>query len=177
MRKAFSARVPWLMITLLIEAGSVAVITHFDTVIQQTVAAASFMPLLSGVTGSVATQSTCIIIRGTSSRSSLSARLILRNIWHELKVGLLLGLCCGIFAYAVSLAIHHSRAELGLIVSLSLIITMTVGVITGTVMPMLFQKLGFDPAHASGPFITSILDVSTMTIYLTIVHFFLKQIL
>ncbi len=175
-RKAFSARVPWLFITLMIEAGSVAVITHFDTIIQQTVAAASFMPLLSGVTGSVATQSTCIVIRGTSSRTNLSMKLILRNIWHELKVGLLLGVCCGLFAFVVSLSIHQSRAQLGLIVSLSLIITMTVGVITGTIMPMLFQKLGFDPAHASGPFITSILDVSTMTIYLSIVHLFLKHI-
>jgi magnesium transporter len=50
---------------------------------------------------------------------------------------------------------------------------MTCGVLIGTLMPMVFQKLGIDPAHASGPFITSILDVCTMTIYLTIVHQFL----
>ncbi len=41
------------------------------------------------------------------------------------------------------------------------------GVLIGTLMPMFFQKVGIDPAHASGPFITSILDVATMTIYLT----------
>lgn len=175
--KAFSARLPWLLITLGIETGSATVITHFDSVIQQTVAAASFMPLLSGVTGSVATQSTCIVIRGTSSRSQLNLRTILRNIIHELKVGVLLGVFCGIFTYIISLLIHNSRQELGIVVAFSLTLTMTVGVVIGTTMPMLFQKLGIDPAHASGPFITSILDVSTMTIYLTIVHYFLSHLI
>lgn len=175
--KAFTARVPWLMATLLIETGSASVINHFDVVIQQTVAAAAFMPLLSGVTGSVATQSTCIIIRGTSSRSSLSSKLIFRNLFHEMKVGILLGLCCAVFTYVISLFINKARPELGVIVGCSLVVTMMVGVMIGTTMPMLFQKLGIDPAHASGPFITSILDVSTMSIYLTIVHYFLSHII
>ena len=175
--KAFTARLPWLLATLAIETGSATVITHYDSVIQQTVAAASFMPLLSGVTGSVATQSTCIVIRGTSNRSQLNLKLILRNIWHELKVGVLLGLFCGVFTYFISLLVHSSRQELGLVVAISLVITMTFGVMVGTTMPMVFQKLGIDPAHASGPFITSILDVSTMTIYLTIVHYFLSHLI
>lgn len=175
--KAFSARLPWLLITLGIETGSVTVITNFDAVIQQTVAAAAFMPLLSGVTGSVATQSTCIIIRGTSSRTQLNTKTMLRYIFHELKVGILLGIFCGIFTYIISLLLHTSRNELGIIVAFSLTLTMTVGVVIGTTMPMFFQKLGIDPAHASGPFITSILDVSTMTIYLTIVHYFLSHLI
>ncbi len=175
--KAFTARLPWLLATLAIETGSATVITHYDSVIQQTVAAASFMPLLSGVTGSVATQSTCIVIRGTNNRSQLNLKMILRNIWHELKVGVLLGIFCGIFTYLISLLVHSSRQELGLVVAISLVITMTFGVMVGTTMPMVFQKLGIDPAHASGPFITSILDVSTMTIYLTIVHYFLSHLI
>lgn len=174
--KAFTARLPWLLATLAIETGAAAVITNYDTVIQQTVAAASFMPLLSGVTGSVATQSTCIVIRGTSNRSQLNLKLILRNIWHELKVGFLLAIFCGVFTFFISLLVHSSRQELGLIVGFSLVVTMTFGVLIGTTIPMIFQKLGMDPAHASGPLITSVLDVSTMTIYLTIVHLFLSHL-
>ncbi len=170
--KAFGARLPWLIATLLIESGAATVITHYDSVIRDTVAAASFMPLLSGVTGSVATQSTCIIIRGTKEKSSLNAKMIARNLFHEMKVGLLLALLCGTFTYFLSLIIHQSHHQLGIIVALSLVLTMTVGVTIGTLIPMVFQKIGIDPAHASGPFITSVLDVSTMTIYLTIVHFF-----
>jgi len=169
--KAFGARLPWLIATLVIESGAATVITHYDSVIRDTVAAASFMPLLSGVTGSVATQSTCIIIRSTKEKASLNSKLICRNLFHELKVGALLAVLCGLFTYLISLLIHQSHHQLGIIVALSLVLTMSVGVTIGTLMPMLFQKLGIDPAHASGPFITSVLDVSTMTIYLTIVHF------
>lgn len=170
--KAFGARLPWLIATLMIETGAATVITHYDAVIRDTVAAASFMPLLSGVTGSVATQSTCIIIRGTKDKNSLNFKLILKNLFHELKVGLLLAVLCGTCTFLISMLFNQSHHQLGIIVSASLVLTMTVGVVIGTIMPMLFQKIGIDPAHASGPFITSILDVSTMTIYLTIVHFF-----
>jgi magnesium transporter len=174
-RRAFGARLPWLMVTLLIETGSASVITHFDAVIQQTVLAASFMPLLSGVTGSVATQSTCIVIASNASRGQVSLRMALRNIWHEVKVGMLLGIFCGLSVYCISHFMHQSSHELGLMVAMSLFLTMSVGVLMGTLMPFIFQKVGVNPAHASGPFITSILDVSTMSIYLSIVHFFLTH--
>lgn len=177
-RLAVAARLPWLLVTLMIETGSATVITSFDDVIRQTVAAASFMPLLSGVTGSVATQSTCIIIRGSSKTQSLKTGL--KNLFHELKVGMLLGICCGALTTAVTMFFHRgdpSHYNLGWIVGISLFVTMTCGVVIGTVMPMIFQKVGIEPAHASGPFITSVLDVSTMTIYLTIVHFCLSHFL
>ena len=174
---AFSARLPWLIATLIIETGSASVITHFDYVIQQTVAAASFMPLLSGVTGSVATQSTCIVIRASSKSTDVDMRMVWRNIWHELRVGMMLGLCCGFLTGAMSFFMHQNQHNLGLIVGVSLFATMSVGVLIGTLMPMLFQKVGVDPAHASGPFITSILDVCTMSIYLTVVHTFLIHII
>jgi magnesium transporter len=171
-RSAFSARLPWLIITLLIESGSASVITHFDSVIQHMVQAASFMPLLSGVTGGVATQSTCIQIQ-SSGKTALSLKAALRNIFHELKVGMLLGLFCGLATYLISRFLHQSSYQLGVVVGVSLFITMTFGVVIGTLMPILFRRFGVEPAHASGPFITSILDVCTMSIYLTIVHFFL----
>ena len=133
------------------------------------------MPLLSGVTGSVATQSTCIVIRGTGRTAGFGLKAALRNIWHEVKVGVLLGLFCGLSCYLVSTFMGSSSQALGIVVATSLFITMTVGVLLGTLMPMLFQKLGVEPAHASGPFITSILDVCTMSIYLTIVHLFLSH--
>ena len=169
------ARLPWLVVTLLIECISATVITRFDEVIRQTIAAASFMPLLSGVTGSVATQSTCIIIRGAST-GHINWRAARRNLWHEMKVGMLLGAACGIIISLISLVMHQDNHILGGVVGLSLFITMTVGVLIGTAMPMFFQRMGIDPAHASGPFITSILDVSTVTIYLTIVHSLLSEL-
>lgn len=175
--RAFQARLPWLLVTLLIESGSATVITHFDDVIRQTIAAASFMPLLSGVTGSVATQSTCIILRGSGLDQEVNWKVFSRNVFHEIKVGMMLGLTCGLATGLVGTLFNQDQHNLGLVVGISLFVTMTVGVIIGTSMPFLFEKLGVEPAHASGPFITSILDVCTMSIYLSIVHTCLHSLL
>jgi magnesium transporter len=174
--RAFQARLPWLLVTLLIESGSATVITHFDDVIRQTIAAASFMPLLSGVTGSVATQSTCIILRG-SGLDQVNWKVFSRNVFHEVKVGMMLGLTCGLATGLMGTLFNQQQHNLGLVVGISLFVTMTVGVVIGTSMPFLFEKLGVEPAHASGPFITSILDVCTMSIYLSIVHTCLQSLL
>lgn len=171
---AFRARIPWLIVTLLIESGSAMVITHFDEVIKQTVIAASFMPLLTSLTGSVAMQSTCITIR-ESTKPTIKAAM--RSIWHEMRVGAMLGISCGIMAYTLSFLFKEQAHTLGLVVGVSLFITMSFGVIVGTLIPLIFERMGIEPAHASGPLITSLLDVSTMTIYLSIVHAFLTHIL
>jgi magnesium transporter len=172
---AFKARVPWLVFVLLIETISAFVIGHFGNVIRQTVAAAAFMPLLSAVTGSAAVQSTCIAMRASTDRS-ISSHMILRGLFHELKVGVLLGIACGMVTFALGFLFHANSYILGLFVGLSLLITMVIGLLVGTVTPWIFQKLGIDPAHASGPLISSLLDVFTFTIYLSIVHCFLAQI-
>jgi magnesium transporter len=58
-----------------------------------------------------------------------------------------------------------------------LFLTMSIGVLIGTLIPIIFDRLGMEPAHASGPLITSLLDVFTMTIYLSIVHTFLSIVI
>jgi magnesium transporter len=174
-RQAVRARLPWLVITLLIESVAAMVITQFDHVIKQTIIAASFMPLLTSVTGSVAMQSTCIVIRG--SRKQFNFRTAVKNIFHEIRVGMLLGTVCGTITALVCLAVLHDHNNLGLVVGVSLFLTMSIGVLIGTLIPIIFDRLGFEPAHASGPLITSLLDVCTMTIYLYIVHAFLLHII
>lgn len=175
-RQAFRARIPWLIVTLAIESGSAMVITHFDNVIKQTVIAASFMPLLTSLTGSVAMQSTCITLR--SQRKTYAFKQIAKNLWHEMRVGMMLGIACGTLAYGLSWFFKQDGGHtLGLVVGVSLLITMSVGVMIGTLIPIIFERIGVEPAHASGPLITSLLDVCTMTIYLSIVHAFLSTIL
>jgi magnesium transporter len=172
---AVRARLPWLFVTLVIEAGSAFVISHFNTIVQQAVVAVSFMPLLSAVTGSAATQSTCIIIRGMAT-GRIEWVHAWKNVWHEIKVGVLLGFACAAVTTATCLIFHYGTFNLGMIVGFSLFVTLTVGVTTGTLTPMIFHRLGIEPENASGPLITSLLDVYTFTIYLTIIRIFLTSV-
>ncbi len=174
-RQAFRARIPWLVVTLAIESCSAMVITHFDGVIKQTLIAASFMPLLTSLTGSVAMQSTCITLR--TQKKTFSLKNMLKNVWHEARVGALLGSTCGLLAYGLCFFLNQSGGPvLGIVVGASLLITMSVAVMIGTLIPVIFDRIGIEPAHASGPLITSLLDVCTMSIYLSIVNACLKNI-
>jgi magnesium transporter len=172
---AFQARIPWLVFVLLIETVAALIIGHFSSVIKQTIAAAAFMPLLSAVTGSAAVQSTCIAMRASADHS-ITPQMIVQSLVHELKVGLLLGVACGVVTFALGFLFHANSITLGLFVGISLLITMVIGLLVGTVTPWIFHRFGIDPAHASGPLISSLLDVFTFTIYLSIVHSFLAQI-
>lgn len=176
-RQAFRARIPWLVITLVIESGSALVITRFEHVVQQAVIALAFMPLLNSATGSVAMQSTCIALVAGNKKSG-TWRQILRNLFHELRVGCLLGLACGLLTFLVT-GIFNQNANhiLGMVVAASLFITMSFGVLVGTLIPIMFDRIGIEPAHASGPLITSLLDVCTVTIYLTIVYSCMSMII
>jgi magnesium transporter len=173
---AFRARLPWLMVTVLIECGSSMVINHFSVVLKQTIAAASFMPPLSAVTGSVAVQSTCIVIRSAAAGHT-SWKLAWRSLRHEIKVGIMLGAVCGLVTTLFCWLFNSHNSTLGLVVGLSLFLTMMIGILLGTLVPIIFDRLGKDPAYASGPLITSLLDISTVTIYLTIVHTFLSHLI
>jgi magnesium transporter len=174
-RQAFRARVPWLLVTLGIESVSAGVITHFQHVVQQAVIALAFMPLLNSATGSVAMQSTCIVL--VEGRKTWHWRQLLRKLFHELRVGFLLGLACGLLTFLVTFIFNQANLKLGMVVAGSLFITMSFGVLVGTLIPILFQRLGIEAAQASGPLITSILDVATVTIYLSIVYACLSLIL
>jgi magnesium transporter len=111
-----------------------------------------------------------------SSDYKITNTIIIRGLIHELKVGILLGIACAAVTFALGFLFHANSATLGLFVGISLLITMVVGLLVGMVTPWIFQKMGIDPAHASGPLISSLLDVFTFTIYLSIVHNFLSQI-
>jgi magnesium transporter len=133
------------------------------------------MPLLTSLTGSVAMQSTCIMLR--TQRKQAHWKHILKNVFHEIKVGALLGTACGLLAYGLSYMFKQEGGQtLGVIVGCSLLITMSVGVMIGTLIPVIFERIGIEPAHASGPLITSLLDVCTMSIYLSIIHACLSTI-
>ena len=174
-RQAFRARVPWLIVTLAIESGSAAVITSFEHIVQQAVIALAFMPLLNSATGSVAMQSTCIAIM--EGKKHMSWKHISRKLFHELRVGALLGIACGLITFLVTCIFNSANLKLGMVVAGSLFVTMSFGVIVGTLVPMVFERMGIEAAHASGPLITSLLDVCTVTIYLSIVYSCLHMLL
>ena len=164
---AVKARLPWLLFTLIGEAIAAFIIASYDQTIISAPIAISFMPLLSGLSGNVGGQTATIVVRGLVTKD-IEIKNTLKHIFHELQIGILLGISCALVTGAIAW-FQYKMPFLGLLVAFALACSMTAGVLLGTAFPIILQYLKKDPASASSPIITTLLDIFTFTFYLAIV--------
>ncbi|PID14202.1 magnesium transporter [Sporosarcina sp. P34] len=168
-------RLPWLILLLLIGLVSGSIISKFEATLEAVVALAFFMPMIAGMTGNTGTQSLAVVVRGLVSED-LDMKKSLRLVFRELIVGVILGVVCGA-AIAVIAYIWQGSFTLGLVVGSSLVATLIIGTIAGTVIPLILNKFKVDPAVASGPLITTINDILSLLIYFGIATMFISKLM
>ncbi|MGK7891137.1 MAG: magnesium transporter [Leptolyngbyaceae cyanobacterium] len=164
-------RVVWLFVLLVTSVATSAVISSQEAILDQFVALTAFIPLLISAGGNVGAQSSTVIIRGLNTdeiRISKAPRVIRR----EGIAGALLGIMLGTVAMLVSYVLQGDIA-VACIVGLSLVGIAIVASTAGATLPFLFQAIGFDPALMSAPFITTVVDVVGVTIYLNMARIIL----
>lgn len=171
---AVRARLPWLLITLAGEAVAALIIASYDKTIISAPIAVSFMPLLSGLSGNVGGQTATIIVRGLVT-GDIDIKNTLKHIFHELKIGILIGVICSFITGLIAWQ-QHDQLFLGLVVGFALICSITMAVLLGTIFPILLQYFKKDPAAASSPLITTLLDILTFTFYLIVISMSLKHL-
>lgn len=171
---AYKARSPWLIITLFGQYLAAMLIAKFDSTIMAIPIAISFMPLLSGLSGNIGNQSTTIIVRGIST-GEIELDDGLKILTHEVLISFSIGLTCALLTGAMSYYVYHN-ALLSLLIGSSLIISMVIAVSFGSVTPMIFKKLDIDPAIASGPLITTAIDILSFLVYLSLITKFVNEL-
>ncbi|WP_042350795.1 magnesium transporter [Bacillus massiliigorillae] len=175
--KAFVAayrRLPWLVLLLLIGLVSGTIISQFEETLSKVVALAFFMPMIAGMTGNTGTQSLAVVVRGLITREA-DKKTVLKLILRELKVGLIIGVTCGILISIIAY-VWQGNPVLGFVVGSSLIITLIIGTLAGTVVPLILYRFKIDPAVASGPLITTLNDILSLLIYFGIATKFLTYL-
>lgn len=166
-------RLPWLFTNLVGSLLSGAILWYFRYTIQEVVAIVSFIPVIAAMGGNVGLQSSTLIIRG------LATGLVeLTDVWtvffREVKIGLVMGLACGVILTIVGWGLHQGL--LGVVVGVSLVIAFLVSTSMATIMPIVLKRMGVDPAVAAGPFVTTANDITGITIYLTLATVFLDYL-
>ena len=157
-------RVVWLAVLVLASFFTSEVIAANEDVLQQVVLLAAFIPLLGGTGGNVGAQSSTVVIRGLSTQS-ISSLGPLRAIGREAMAGALLGVL--MMLLVVPFAWWRGESALvGLSVGMSLLAITTLAATAGAAFPLLFDRMGLDPALMSTPFITTCTDVVGTLIYL-----------
>lgn len=172
---SLKSRLPWLFITLLGGVISGQILNGFSDKISAVVALAFFIPLLTGMGGNVGTQSSTVTVRGIAMgqiKSDNVITVILREALVGLSIGSVLGLIVGIFA-----SIWQGKPMLGVCVGLAMLGNMFTAATMGTVVPIVFRKVGIDPAVASAPFISTAIDITGLLIYSTLATILITYLL
>ena len=159
-------RFPWLLINLVTANVAAQVIAQFEATIQQIVLLAILMPIVASMGGNAGTQSLAVAVRALATKDLTGAnagRVILR----EGGVGLLNGLAFGTIMGGI-VSLWFGEPVIGLVIAAALVFTLIGAAVGGVVIPLTLEKMGADPAVASGPFVTTITDIVGFFVFLGI---------
>lgn len=168
-------RLPWLIILLFIGLFSGSIISRFEETLQAVVALTFFMPLIAGMTGNTGTQSLSVVVRGLASQK-LNTKQTIKLIIRELWVGIIIGVICSVLILLIAY-VWQGNFILGVVVGGSLLMTLIIGTLAGTIIPLILYRLNIDPAVASGPLITTINDILSLLIYFGMATLFISQLM
>ena len=178
-RKSVAKRIPWLIILLALGFAVSAVVGAFEGIIATLPVIVFFQSIILDMAGNVGTQSLAVTIRNISN-NDLDKKDIARGIFKEIRIGLVNGLIIASISFVfvfLFLLIRHQEVisgngfvyldsiKVSVIISISMIIATTISSLTGSLFPIILNKIHIDPAVASGPFITTLNDVFAIFLY------------
>ena len=166
-------RFPWLFASWVGGILAAFIIGAFDNILQSTIVLAAFIPVIIGMGGNIGTQSSTIIVRGLATgRVGLenSVKILLKEMRVGLILGILYGILLGVFAIFRFLDVSPM---LGLVVGLTICASMIIAATIGSLVPLILNRFDIDPAVATGPFVTTAIDILGVALYFWIAGFFL----
>lgn len=150
-------RMPWLAVNLVTSIAASMVIAQFEMAITQIVALAVLMPIVASMGGNAGTQSLTVAVRAIATKDLTGA-----NVWRVIRREVLVGLVNGlIFAIVMGIVgyIWFGSLMLGYVIAAAMVVNMVVAGFAGTVIPVMLERMGIDPALASGAFVTTVTDI------------------
>ena len=167
-KSAFS-RLPWLLLLLVLSLPIAVVMSGFEHIISKYTILIVFQPLILAVAGNFGTQSfsTSLLVLNLYVDSPYKS-----HVKEELLSSLYIGLAAGVVGFIITFlfilinpSLNQSPLVFASIIGVTLLLTMVITSLISTMIPKIFKGLGFDPANASGPLITTLIDILTIILY------------
>jgi magnesium transporter len=177
-------RAPWLFASFLGGLGAAMIIGIYEHAIAKVAALAMFLPIVLGMGGNIGVQSATVVVRGLAM-GYIDVRAIGKTVIKEMCIGLMLGiaygLILGLFAMFRFLGAEPPLGglsfgiSLGFTVGIAIFCSMFIAGTTGAFIPMILKKMNIDPAIATGPFVTTSIDILGVITYFLVATFFLAE--
>jgi magnesium transporter len=168
-------RIVWLLMLFVAGTLTSAVLHRYESELATVVALSFFIPLLIGTGGNAGSQTVMTVIR-----SLALGEIGLRNAWkvvlREAFTGAIVGLAIGSFAFALSIGLWRNPFQLSLTVAVTMLSICIWSTTVGSLIPIVANRLGIDPAVLSAPLISTLVDATGLVIYLTLAKLILDQI-
>ena len=169
--ETWKARTPWLLVLMLSATFTGIILTHFESALMSCAILTSFVPMLSGTGGNSGTQASTAVIRALSL-GEVHFSDVLRVLWKEFRVALSCGVCLAAANFVKMLLVDRWLLQnpavtpmVALVVCITLVGTVLCAKMVGCSLPLLAEKIGFDPAVMASPFISTIVDSISLLIY------------
>ncbi len=166
-------RAPWLFASLIGGVAAMFIIGAFEHELKQVLALAAFIPVVMGMGGNIATQSSTIIVRGIAT-GRINMNEIYSVIVKEFRVGLILGVIFGLFLGVVAYLGYAETKYLGIVVGVAIFFSMVMSATVGTFVPLILKRFDVDAAVATGPFVTTSIDILGVLLYFWVAKFVLN---
>lgn len=166
----------WLIVLFLGQLLTATVMERNQAALLATMELALFIPLIISSGGNAGSQSSTLIIRAMAVGEA-EPKDWLKVIGRELAIGISLGVVLGLmgFARAYFAGVNVDPSHLGLAVGVSIVAIVTLSTVVGSLLPMLIQRVGLDPAVSSTPFIASVVDVLGLLVYFSVAQLVLSH--
>ena len=156
-------RLPWLILLLFLGMVTATLISQFEDIITKVAILGAFIPVVAGTTGNSGTQSLAIMVRGIAA-GKLDKLSLRKYFFKEFITAFITSIVCGT-VLALIILVWKGELFIGLVAGISITLSILIGTLSGSAVPLLMRRLKIDPAVASGPLITTICDVISMAIY------------
>ncbi len=167
-------RLPWLLVALAGGLMAGGVIGQYEESLEAVVALAFFIPVIMDMGGNVGTQSSTIFVRGVAL-GQIEEQNVWRHVGKEGLVGALIGLIVGGVA-SIAAVLWLGDTAIGTVVFISMVATCIIASVVGYLIPWVVHRIGWDPAAASDPVITTVKDITALIIYFSLAAFLLAEL-
>jgi magnesium transporter len=164
--KSSRIRFPWLAASCIGGILAFMIIGHFEGTLEKMAFLAAFIPVIMGMGGNIGTQSSTIVVRGLAT-GRINLRDFRSVLFKEFATGVILGLVYGSLVALVA-QFQYSTAAVAVSVGAAVLSSMTVAALVGSLVPMTFARFNVDPAVATGPFVTTAIDIISVFFYFQI---------
>ncbi len=167
-------RLPWLLTNLVGLLATGFLLEYFQVQFKELLFLLGFVPTVMGVGGTTGSQTSTITVRGLAmGRLGAEGTRLSQFVWQQFKVGALVGLTLGL-TVGVAAFVRVGDPSFALLVSVALMVVVLVATLAGALIPLLFRRLGIDPAVAAGPLVTTSSDILGILIYFGLVALMIR---